>query len=119
MPRGETLQVPAERPAGPANFELVLPWPLAGDQPQAATQLTDGLLHGLKDQTLHGVTGSGKTVTMAQVIADAGRPARARAQQDPGGTAVRRVQGVLPEERRPVLRLVLRLLPARGVHRAK
>src|SRR5438094_618536 len=74
MPRGETLQVPAERPAGPANFELVLPWPLAGDQPQAATQLSDGLLHGLKDQTLHGVTGSGKTVTMAQVIADAGRP---------------------------------------------
>src|SRR5881296_801341 len=74
MPRGETLQVPAERPAGPANFELVLPWPLAGDQPQAATQLSDGLLHGLKDQTLHGVTGSGKTVTMAKVIADAGRP---------------------------------------------
>src|SRR5881628_3600988 len=75
MPRGETLQVPAERPAGPANFELVLPWPLAGDQPQAATQLSDGLLHGLKAQTLHGVTGSGKTVTMAKVIADAGRPA--------------------------------------------
>src|SRR5438094_215232 len=72
MPRGETLQVPAERPAGPANFELVLPWPLAGDQPQAATQLSDGLLHGLKDQTLHGVTGSGKTVTMAQVIVDDG-----------------------------------------------
>src|ERR671936_11516 len=75
MPRGETLQVPIERPAGPAKFDLVLPWPLAGDQPQAAAQLSDGLLHGLKDQTLHGVTGSGKTVTMAQVIADAGRPA--------------------------------------------
>src|ERR671936_1266196 len=75
MPRGETLQVPIERPAGPAKFDLVLPWPLAGDQPQAAAQLSDGLLHGLKDQTLHGVTGSGKTVTMAKVIADAGRPA--------------------------------------------
>src|ERR671931_1677500 len=75
MPRGEILQVPVERPTGPAKFELVLPWPLAGDQPQAAAQLSDGLLHGLKDQTLHGVTGSGKTVTMAKVIADAGRPA--------------------------------------------
>src|SRR6266850_1389285 len=75
MPRGEILQVPTDRPAGPARFELALPWPLAGDQPQAAAQLSDGLLHGLKQQTLHGVTGSGKTVTMAKVIADAGRPA--------------------------------------------
>src|SRR5919197_3738631 len=75
MPRGEMLQVPAERPAGPANFDLALPWPLAGDQPTAASRLSDGLSRGLKNQTLHGVTGSGKTVTMAKVIADAGRPA--------------------------------------------
>src|SRR6185436_9928760 len=75
MPRGETLQVPIDRPAGPAKFDLVLPWPLAGDQPQAAEALSVGIAHGLKQQTLHGVTGSGKTVTMAKVIADAGRPA--------------------------------------------
>jgi excinuclease ABC subunit B len=75
MPRGETLQVPIDRPAGPAKFDLVLPWPLAGDQPQAAEALSGGLSHGLRRQTLHGVTGSGKTVTMAKVIADAGRPA--------------------------------------------
>ena len=74
MPRGEALQVPLDRPAGPAKFDLVLPWPLAGDQPVAAAALSDGLVRGLKDQTLHGVTGSGKTVTMAKVIADAGRP---------------------------------------------
>src|SRR3954466_9905416 len=75
MPRGETLQVPIDRPAGPAKFELALPWPLAGDQPKAADALSDGLAHGLRRQILHGVTGSGKTVTMAQVIAQAGRPA--------------------------------------------
>jgi len=69
------LQVPTDRPAGPARFDLVLPWPLAGDQPTAAAALSDGIARGAKQQTLHGVTGSGKTVTMAKVIADAGRPA--------------------------------------------
>src|SRR3954467_4512499 len=75
MPRGETLQVPIDRPAGPAKFDLVLPWPPAGDQPRAAAALSSGLAQGLRQQTRHGVTGSGKTVTMAQIIADAGRPA--------------------------------------------
>jgi excinuclease ABC subunit B len=64
-----------DRPSGPAPFELVLPWELAGDQPKASTALTRGLRDGMKSQTLRGVTGSGKTVTMAKVIADAGRPA--------------------------------------------
>ncbi len=72
---GELLQVPLERPAGRAAYELVLPWPLAGDQPHAAAALSEGLARGERSQTLRGVTGSGKTVTMAQVIADAGRPA--------------------------------------------
>ena len=71
----DLLQVPLEPPGGRAPFELVLPWPLAGDQPQAAAALSAGLARGEKFQTLKGVTGSGKTVTMAQVIADAGRPA--------------------------------------------
>ena len=75
MPRGDMLQVPTDRPSGRAPFELVLPWPLAGDQPAASEALSAGLAAGLKAQTLHGVTGSGKTVTMAKVIADAGRPA--------------------------------------------
>jgi len=71
----EILQVPLDRPSGRAAYDLVLPWPLAGDQPQAAAELGAGLARGDKWQTLKGVTGSGKTVTMAQVIADSGRPA--------------------------------------------
>src|SRR3989442_11957551 len=75
MPRGETLQVPIERPSGRAPFSLALPWDLAGDQPTAAAGLIDGLNAGDRHITLRGVTGSGKTVTMAKVIAEAGRPA--------------------------------------------
>src|SRR5213082_1866462 len=69
----EILQVPLDRPSGRATYDLVLPWPLAGDQPRAAGELSTGLARGDKWQTLKGVTGSGKTVTMAQVIADPGR----------------------------------------------
>ncbi len=58
-----------------ATFELTLPFPLAGDQPQAIKELTDGIKHNQKYQTLLGVTGSGKTVTMASAIAAYGRPA--------------------------------------------
>jgi excinuclease ABC subunit B len=46
-----------------------------GDQPQAIVELTDGVLQGLKHQVLLGVTGSGKTFTVAHVIANIGRPA--------------------------------------------
>src|SRR5213594_573608 len=74
MPGGETLQVPLDRPAAKAPFRLVLPWDLAGDQPTAAAGLTTALTAGERHVTLRGVTGSGKTVTMAKVIADAGRP---------------------------------------------
>src|SRR5213592_4992150 len=74
MPGGETLQVPLDRPAAKAPFRLVLPWDLAGDQPTAAAGLTKALTAGERHTTLRGVTGSGKTVTMAKVIADAGRP---------------------------------------------
>src|SRR6266550_2454666 len=74
MPHGETLQVPLDRPAAKAPFRLVLPWDLAGDQPTAAEGLTNALTAGERHITLRGVTGSGKTVTMAKVIADAGRP---------------------------------------------
>ncbi len=56
-------------------FELFLPYPPAGDQPVAIDQLVEGLTDGEVFQTLLGVTGSGKTFTMANVIARAGRPA--------------------------------------------
>lgn len=56
-------------------FELFQPYPPAGDQPKAIDGLVEGVLDGEVFQTLLGVTGSGKTFTMANVIARLGRPA--------------------------------------------
>ena len=56
-------------------FRLFQPFPPAGDQPTANAQLVEGIEDGLSYQTLLGVTGSGKTFTMANVIARTGRPA--------------------------------------------
>ena len=56
-------------------FKLHQPFPPAGDQPTAIEGLVEGINDGLSYQTLLGVTGSGKTYTMANVIARAGRPA--------------------------------------------
>jgi excinuclease ABC subunit B len=56
-------------------FQLFQPYAPAGDQTQAIAQLIDGVADGLSYQTLLGVTGSGKTFTMANVIAQLGRPA--------------------------------------------
>ena len=58
-----------------SKYQLHQPFPPAGDQPQAIDKLTQGVNDGLKFQTLLGVTGSGKTYTMANVIARTGRPA--------------------------------------------
>ncbi len=56
------------------TFKLVSDYKPMGDQPRAIEQLTDGLLSGCKAQTLLGVTGSGKTFTMANIIAKMNRP---------------------------------------------
>jgi len=56
-------------------FRLFQPFPPAGDQPTAIARLVEGIEDGLSYQTLLGVTGSGKTYTMANVIARTGRPA--------------------------------------------
>ena len=58
-----------------SKYQLYQPFPPAGDQPQAIDKLTQGINDGLKFQTLLGVTGSGKTFTMANVIARTGKPA--------------------------------------------
>jgi excinuclease ABC subunit B len=58
-----------------STFELFQPYPPAGDQPVAIEQLVEGVHDGEVFQTLLGVTGSGKTFTMANVIAQLGRPA--------------------------------------------
>jgi len=75
------VETPAEPAVGEfvtypdSPFQLFQPYPPAGDQPTAITQLVEGLNDGLSFQTLLGVTGSGKTFTMANVIAQMGRPA--------------------------------------------
>jgi len=56
-------------------FQLFQPYPPAGDQPAAIAALEEGVRDGLMCQTLLGVTGSGKTYTMANLIARTGRPA--------------------------------------------
>jgi excinuclease ABC subunit B len=68
-PKGEFIRFPD------SPFELFLPYPPAGDQPAAIERLVEGLRDGEVYQTLLGVTGSGKTFTMANVIARMGRPA--------------------------------------------
>jgi excinuclease ABC subunit B len=76
----EALPVDVE-PAGTfvsypdSPFQLFQPYAPAGDQPAAIASLVEGLRDGLAYQTLLGVTGSGKTYTMANVIAQMGRPA--------------------------------------------
>jgi len=74
------MQDPSNQPPQTLNwpgspYRLHCPFPPAGDQPAAIDGLTEGLEDGLSFQTLLGVTGSGKTYTMANVIARSGRPA--------------------------------------------
>jgi excinuclease ABC subunit B len=57
-----------------SNFTLHTPYPPAGDQPQAIEKLSKGLSEGMRHQTLFGVTGSGKTFTAANVIANFDKP---------------------------------------------
>ena len=56
-------------------YRLQSPFAPAGDQPQAIKELVEGLNNGVKDQVLLGVTGSGKTYTMAKIIEQTSRPA--------------------------------------------
>ncbi len=60
--------------ATPGVFELVCPFEPTGDQPEAIAHLAEGLREGVPEQCLLGITGSGKTFTMAAVIAEVNRP---------------------------------------------
>jgi len=62
-------------PSNPDVFQLQQPFLPAGDQPQAIDSLTKGFQEGRSTQVLLGATGTGKTYTMANVIANLGRPA--------------------------------------------
>ncbi len=56
------------------KFELTSAYKPTGDQPEAIAELTEGVLQGVPAQTLLGVTGSGKTFTIANVIANINKP---------------------------------------------
>ncbi|WP_430434342.1 excinuclease ABC subunit UvrB [Methyloversatilis sp.] len=71
----ETVATPALLTFDNSPYRLHQPFPPAGDQPGAIAKLVEGIDDGLMFQTLLGVTGSGKTFTMANVIARTGRPA--------------------------------------------
>lgn len=73
LPLKQSAPEPVIFPGSP--YRLHQPFSPAGDQPEAIRQLVAGLSDGLQYQTLLGVTGSGKTYTMANVIAQTGRPA--------------------------------------------
>ncbi len=64
-----------QKSEGGKRFELVSPFKPAGDQPQAIAELVEGIQRREQDQVLLGVTGSGKTFTMASIIAETQRPA--------------------------------------------
>ncbi len=76
MDTSEPVFAPPKRAPveGARPFELASPFNPAGDQPEAIAELTEGLAAGERDQVLLGVTGSGKTFTMAHVIRNLARP---------------------------------------------
>ena len=89
-----------ERPAkseGGRPLKLVSEYEPAGDQPTAIAELVEGVEKGENDQVLLGVTGSGKTYTMAQVIARTQRPALILAPNKTLAAQLWRVQGFFPE----------------------
>ena len=86
-------------------FKLTSQFEPTGDQPEAIKELTQGLLDEVPGQVLLGVTGSGKTFTIANVIQEV------QPQQDAGRPIIRGVQGILPRKCGGIFRILLRLLP--------
>ena len=66
------------------KFQVVSDYKPTGDQPQAIDKLSKGILNGEKYQTLLGVTGSGKTFTIANVVQEVQKPTLVLASDDPG-----------------------------------
>ena len=90
------------------KFVLHSEYKPTGDQPAAIEKLVDGINKGYKEQTLLGVTGSGKTFTMANVIAKLNRPTLVLAHNK---TLAAQLCSEFKEFRK-----LLRLLSARGIH---
>ena len=100
------------------DFKIVSAFEPKGDQPRAIQQLIDGTREGLRHQVLLGVTGSGKTFTMANVIAELQRPALVIA---PNKTLAAQLfqefRALFPENAVRIFRQLLRLLPAGSLRR--
>ena len=98
------------------NFELSSPFSPTGDQPEAIAALSDGIKSGVPFQTLLGVTGSGKTFTIANVIKEVRKPTLILSHNKTlAAQLLQRVQGIFSEQCRRVFCLLLRLLSAGGL----
>ena len=91
------------------KFELKSEFKPTGDQPEAIEKLVEGINNGMKKQTLMGVTGSGKTFTMANVIERVNRPTLVL---EPNKTLAAQICSDLGR----VFRFVLRLLPTGSLY---
>ena len=94
----------------PDRFELVSPYQPTGDQPEAIDRIVKGLERGEREIALMGVTGSGKTFTMANVIARLNRPTLILAHNKTLAAKL------FPQQRGGIFCELLRLLSAGGVH---
>ena len=100
------------------DFQLVSDYKPTGDQPEAIEKLTWGVKNGLPEQVLLGVTGSGKTFTMANIIANCNRPALVLAHNKTlAAQLCSEFRAFFPAQRGGIFRVLLRLLSARGVYR--
>ncbi len=96
-----------------SRFELESAFEPKGDQPAAIEALASGIESGERHQVLLGVTGSGKTFTIASVLHRVNRPALVLAHNKTlAAQLYQEFKAFFPKERRRVLRLLLRLLPA-------
>ncbi len=98
------------------KFEVVSEYQPAGDQPEAIAALSRGLEMGLDEQTLLGVTGSGKTFTMAKIIEQVQRPTLVLAHNKTLAAQLCAEFREFFPNNAVEYRLLLRLLPAGGLH---
>ena len=90
-----------------AVFKLKSSYKPTGDQPEAIKALSDGVLNGDKEQVLMGVTGSGKTFTMANIIANVNRPTLVLAHNNSRRATLLRIPRVFPRKRGRILCFLL------------
>ena len=102
------------------DFKIHSPYQMAGDQPEAVAKLVEGINNGLTEQTLMGVTGSGKTFTMANIIEQTQRPTLVLAHNKTlAAQLCTELREFFPENAVEYFVILLRLLSAGGVCRPR